>query len=67
MPEEILEALLLPPVHLIDEKKETQGDRVMYQNHTGSKFRDGIRNRSFHLQSSDNEEEEENLCNALPH
>lgn len=62
-PEDILEAILIPLVHLRDEENEDQIDILMFVKPVN--YRDGIRNPVFHSQSSVRIEER-NLCHALP-
>lgn len=58
------EAILIPPVHLIDEKNEPQADQWRAQIVQPVTYSNEIRS-SFHSRPSD-DEEDRNLCNALP-
>lgn len=60
-PEEVSEAILIPPVHLTDEKNEPQAE--MHPNCTTSKLSNEIRS-SFHSRTSDDEGDRK-ICNAL--
>lgn len=64
-PEAILEAILILPAQLKDEKNESQTDTVMCPNHRANKLVMELASQPFHSQSHDNEEER-NLCNVLP-